>query len=128
MSSPKLGPLLIPETTRSGRTGKSPVNASFTQSVGAVDREPARPHIQHAQRSMQGQRMAHGILFPVGCHRVDLANVLEAVFKGDNAVGMNAVVIGEEDNHGRILAKKEPRNKRSFGSLCGSCARCAATL
>jgi hypothetical protein len=61
--------------------------------------------------------MAHGILFPVGCHRVDLANVLEAVFKGDNAVGMNAVVIGEEDNHGRILAKKEPRNKRSFGSL-----------
>jgi hypothetical protein len=38
--------------------------------------------------------MAHGILFPVGCHGVDLANVLEAVFKGDNAVGMNAVVIG----------------------------------
>ena len=42
---------------------------------------------------------SHGILLPIGCDSVNLANLLEAVFKGDNAVGMNAVVIGEEDNH-----------------------------
>ena len=61
--------------------------------------------------------MAHGILLPVGCDSVDLANVLEAVFKGDNAVGMNAVVIGEEDDHGCILAKKGRRNKRKLWEL-----------
>jgi hypothetical protein len=56
--------------------------------------------------------MAHGILFPIGCHGVDFANVFQAIFKGDNAVGMNAVVIGEKNNHGRILTKKGQRNKR----------------
>ena len=61
--------------------------------------------------------MAHGILLPIGCDSVNLANLLEAVFKGDNAVGMNAVVIGEEDNHARILAKKRQRNKHNFASF-----------
>src|SRR5262245_59740088 len=60
--------------------------------------------------------MAHGILFPIGCYRVDLADILEAVFKSDNAFGMNAVVIGEENDRGRILTKKRRWNKHNFGN------------
>jgi hypothetical protein len=60
--------------------------------------------------------MAHGILFPVRCHGVDLANILKAVFKSDNAFGMNAVVIAEENDHGRILTKKRRWNKHNFGN------------
>jgi hypothetical protein len=36
---------------------------------------------------------------------------------------MNAVVIGKEDDHARILAKKPGMNKRATLCVRGSCAR-----
>jgi hypothetical protein len=62
-------------------------------------------------------------LRPVRGHRVDVGDILKTFFEGSESLGLDAVVIGKQNDHGRILAKKRCMNKRtarfvSHLSLC----------
>src|ERR671923_2295816 len=111
ISSPRFGPLLIPEITKFGRTGSNPVRASLMQSVG-VPSIALRRNFAHAERSMQCDRMAHRGLLAFRCNRVHFAEWVHAFFQRNEPLGMNAIVVRYQNDHACIFAKKRPTNKR----------------
>jgi hypothetical protein len=60
---------------------------------------------------MECQGVAHRALRTVRRHGVNFSRVSEAVLESGEPFGLNAVIVGEQDDHGRILAKKRLANK-----------------
>ncbi len=60
----------------------------------------------HAQRAMQRQGMAHRALRAVRRDGVDFTAVAQSIFERDQSFGLNAVVIGEQDDHGTYSGKE----------------------
>ncbi len=88
----------------------------------AVDSQPSGSGFMNAQRPMQSQSVAHGILFAIGSDGINLAHALEIFLQCDDTVRINTVVVGKQNNHGRILAKKQQTNKgRQTLAAAGSC-------
>ena len=73
---------------------------------GYVSGKDPRPffRLMDAKRSMEGQRMAHGILHPVRGDRVDLAQLFQGVFQRHEPFGVDAVVVRDQNDHSAILA------------------------
>ena len=60
---------------------------------------------------MQGRGMAHGALGAIRRNSINLADVAQLVLERDEPFGLDAVVVGEQDDHGRIVAKMPETDK-----------------
>jgi len=69
----------------------------------------------HPQRAVQRQGMAHGTLRAIRRNGVDFtANIThfaQAFFESRQAFGLYAIIIRQQNDHRRILAKKPKANK-----------------
>ena len=53
--------------------------------------------LAHAQRAHEGHRVAHGRLVRVGRHDVDVTDGVERLLEREQAAGLDAVVVGDQD-------------------------------
>ena len=60
---------------------------------------------------MQSQSMADRIALSVWGDRIHLANRAQRFFQGMNTLGVNAVIIRNQDNHDRISAESQQKGK-----------------
>jgi hypothetical protein len=56
--------------------------------------------------------VTRGTLRPIRRHGVKLTEVSEALFQSGEPIGLEAVVVGKQDDHAAILAKKSRTDKR----------------
>ncbi len=60
--------------------------------------------------------MAHRALRPIGRHGENFAGVAQTILEGDKTFRLDAVVVGEQDDHKAILAKKRVANKQTMSA------------
>ena len=107
MSSPRLEPWLMPETTMSAsKPSTRPSMARRTQSTGVPSvAKPLVPssngHLLHPQRAARGDHAGERGAVAVGGddRQLDSRQLHERPAQGLQALGLDAVVVGEQDLH-----------------------------
>ena len=91
------------------------MSASLTQSTGVPSTASRRGReLLHAQRAMQGERVAHRALRPIGRHGENIAGIAQTILERDKTFRLDAVVVGEQDDHEAILTKKRVADKQTM--------------
>ena len=78
---------------------------------------------------MQGERVAHRALGSIGRDSVNFAHIAQTVLQRDEPFGLNAVVVGEQDDHAAYCGKDAgKRTSERFGRSAGLVSRARAKV